>query len=133
MIRKPVHSHVREELIDISRIVEDAVREVGIADGICVVFTPHTTAALTINENSDPAVKSDLIEILAGLIPRSPRYRHSEGNSDAHAKASLVGSSVTIPIVSGKPALGTWQGIMFCEFDGPRSRQVFIQLISAAS
>ncbi len=133
MIRKSVESHVREELIDISGIVEDVVRDAAFDEGICIVYTPHTTAALTINENTDPAVRSDLIAILAGIIPRSARYHHQEGNSDAHAKASLIGSSVIVPIESGKPALGTWQGIMFCEFDGPRKRQIFIQLISAVS
>lgn len=120
-------------MIDITELVASCLHNHPIEHGLCIVFTPHTTTAITINENADPDVKSDLIAIFSQLVPRSPQYHHTEGNSDAHAKASLIGSSVMIPIESGKLALGIWQGILFCEFDGPRRREFMVQLISSAS
>jgi len=102
----------------------------GIDRGLATVFVPHTTAAVTINENADPSVKYDLLMGLDNLVPAGlPQYRHAEGNSDAHIKASLVGSSVTVIVEKGSLVLGTWQGIFLCEFDGPRTRQVLVQVV----
>ena len=114
----------RCEIVDITRLVS-AQLPAGIAEGICHVYCPHTTAAITVNENYDPDVKHDLLEKLDRLIPQQESYyQHEEGNSDAHLKASLVGFSQMIPFRNGHLELGTWQGIYFCEFDGPRSRTV---------
>ncbi|MFQ3621751.1 MAG: secondary thiamine-phosphate synthase enzyme YjbQ [Spirochaetales bacterium] len=124
-----LHTHATTELIEITREVQAFVRESGIKEGICVVYCPHTTAGLTINEAADPSVKADLLMELNKLVPFQDHYKHLEGNSAAHIKASLVGSSVTLPIVGGSLALGTWQGIYFCEFDGPRHRQVYLQIV----
>ena len=126
-----VDTRQRVELIDITDRVRAAVRSSGILEGIAVVYTPHTTAAITINENADPNVASDLLASLDQLAPRHGRYRHSEGNSDAHVKSSLLGSSATLIVSGGAPLLGTWQGIWFGEFDGPRRRQVHIRIIGA--
>lgn len=124
-----VSTRSRTEMIDITGQVDSIVRESGIRDGEVVVFCPHTTAAITINENADPSVPHDMLLTLDELLPRSrPGYRHSEGNSDAHCKSSIVGCSEQILIHNGSLALGTWQGIFFCEFDGPRSRQVIAQV-----
>jgi secondary thiamine-phosphate synthase enzyme len=120
----------RNQLIDITDKVSDYVRRSGIQGGICVVYTPHTTAAITINENADPSVKSDIIRKLAEIFPKQDNYDHSEGNSDAHLKSSVVGCSQTMLVDSGALLLGTWQGIYFCEFDGPRSRQYFVKVVS---
>ncbi len=117
----------REELIDITTDVQCALKRSGIKNGICVVFVPHTTAGVTINENADPTVKGDIIKGM-GIIPESG-YRHSEGNSPAHIKSSLVGPSLTVMVEGGRPALGTWQGIFFAEFDGPRHRLVWVKAI----
>ena len=116
---------------DITAQVEQDVRESGIREGLCVVFCPHTTAAITINEDADPDVRRDLKLALGDIFGRSdrPEYRHMEGNSHAHLKSSVVGASEVIPISNGKLALGTWQGIYFCEFDGPRQRKYHVQLI----
>jgi secondary thiamine-phosphate synthase enzyme len=115
----------RCEMIDITRRVEDILRTSGVTCGTVVVSCPHTTAAITINENADPDVVHDVLLTLDELIPQHGRgYRHSEGNSDSHVKSSLVGCSETIIVEGGRMALGTWQGIYFCEFDGPRSRKV---------
>lgn len=124
-----LHTHATTELIEITREVQAFVRESGIKEGICVVYCPHTTAGLTINEAADPSVKADLLMELNKIVPFQDHYKHLEGNSAAHIKASLVGSSVTLPIVGGSLALGTWQGIYFCEFDGPRHRQVYLQIV----
>jgi len=112
--------------VNITHQVERAVEELGVTDGAVLVYVPHTTAAVTINENADPNVVADLESTLNALVPRSERYRHTEGNSDAHVKSSLVGCSETVLIEGGAPVLGTWQGIFFCEFDGPRTRTVFV-------
>lgn len=126
----PVRTGSREEFIDITREVQKAVTSSGASDGICVVYTPHTTAAVTINENADPDVPHDIIATAARLVPhRDPSYRHGEGNSDAHVKSSIVGCSETLLISGGKLVLGTWQSVFFCEFDGPRSRRFMVKVI----
>ena len=124
-----VKSAKREEMIEITREVETILRESEIKEGICVLFTQHTTCALTINENADPNVKTDMIGFLRKLIPQDyADFRHAEENSDAHIKSSLVGSSVTIPFTDGQLVLGRWQGIYLCEFDGARERKVLVIL-----
>ncbi|MDQ1278033.1 MAG: hypothetical protein QG555_1075 [Thermodesulfobacteriota bacterium] len=124
-----IKTSARFEMIDITRQIHDIIREARIESGICHVFVPHTTAAVTINENADPDVPKDIISILDRLIPRHGPYRHGEGNSAAHVKASLLGASETVLIEGGQPVLGTWQSIFFCEFDGPRTRKVFVKVI----
>ncbi len=125
-----IRSDSRMQLIDITEQVASVVRESGIKEGVCCVFVPHTTAAVTINENTDPSVTKDLLTQLEKLIPQvSPHYTHIEGNADAHIKSTIVGCSVYIPITNGRLALGVWQGIFFCEFDGPRNRRVYVQVI----
>ncbi len=124
-----VSTRSRSEMIDITSQVASIVAESGIANGQVTVFCPHTTAAITINENADPSVPHDILLALDGLLPRShPGFRHSEGNSDAHCKSSLVGCSEHILIANGHLTLGTWQGIFFCEFDGARNRKVIVQV-----
>jgi secondary thiamine-phosphate synthase enzyme len=124
-----VSTRSRTEMIDITGQVETTVREAGVRNGDVVVFCPHTTAAITINENADPSVVHDILLALDEMLPRSnPGYRHSEGNSDAHGKSSLVGCSEQVLIKDGGLVLGTWQAIYFCEFDGPRSRRVIVQV-----
>jgi secondary thiamine-phosphate synthase enzyme len=120
----------RNQLIDITNIVSDYVHRSGIKSGICLVYTPHTTAAITINENADPSVKSDVIRKLTDIFPQNDNYEHSEGNSDAHLKSSALGCSQTLVIENSALLLGTWQGIYFCEFDGRRTRQFYVKVIS---
>lgn len=120
-----IKTNKRNEFLDITSQVEETVKDV--KEGTAIVYIPHTTAAVTINENADPDVKSDILKKLSHLIPESDNYQHAEGNSDAHVKASLVGTSETVIIKNGKLVLGTWQGIFFCEFDGPRTRKFIIQ------
>ena len=124
-----IDSRQRVELIDITGQVRAEIRASGIGDGVAVVYTPHTTAAITINENADPDVARDLVMALNKLVPFADNYRHAEGNSAAHLKSSLVGASETLIIQGGAPLLGTWQGIYFCEFDGPRRRQVHVKVL----
>ncbi|MDH4197572.1 MAG: secondary thiamine-phosphate synthase enzyme YjbQ [Candidatus Aminicenantes bacterium] len=119
-----------EEIVDITARVREAVRTAGAADGLAVIFVPHTTAGVTINENADPDVKADLLMTLRKVVPDALPYAHGEGNSPAHVKASLVGSSVTVIIEGGQLRLGTWQGVCLCEFDGPRTRQVWIKVVA---
>lgn len=119
----------KSEMINITSKVSDFVRESGVQSGICTVFCPHTTAAITINENADPDVVRDLLMGLDRLIPQSWPFRHGEGNSDAHLKSSVIGISEQVFIEKGNLVLGTWQGLYFCEFDGPRHRKVHIQII----
>jgi secondary thiamine-phosphate synthase enzyme len=119
----------REEFQDITDRVSDAVKESGVEDGLCVVYVPHTTAAVTINEHADPDVVADIIAHLEKMVPRQAGYKHGEGNASAHIKAALIGTSATVPVQYGELALGTWQGIFFCEFDGPRSRDVTVKVI----
>jgi secondary thiamine-phosphate synthase enzyme len=131
MTRFPVRTRVRTELIEISDQVKMALAETKVKSGYCVVYCPHTTAGLTIQENADPHVVQDVLLWLNNAVPKDlSGFRHVEGNSDAHIKATLVGSSVTIPIDDFRLALGTWQGIFFCEFDGPRTRSVVIQVVA---
>ena len=119
----------RAEFIDITSQVKRAVTAAKIDKGICLVFCPHTTAGLTINENADPSVRRDIIEHIGQMVPCDKRYAHSEGNSDAHIKASLMGFSLQVIVEDGALQLGTWQGIYFCEFDGPRQRQLYLTFI----
>jgi secondary thiamine-phosphate synthase enzyme len=122
-----VRSSQREEMIDISAKVAAFVRENTTGEGVCTLFTQHTTCGLTINENADPEVKSDMLGFLRRLIPQfEPEFRHYEHNSDAHIKSSLMGSSVSVPFENGHLLLGTWQGIYLCEFDGPRERHILV-------
>jgi secondary thiamine-phosphate synthase enzyme len=130
MITLNVTTHKHEEFLDITDQIRTVVREHDWQTGLLMVFCPHTTAAITINENADPDVQSDIISTLARLIPLKGAYEHSEGNSDAHVKSSLVGANELIIVRSGELALGTWQGIFFCEFDGPRRRQVYVEFTS---
>ncbi|HDP80477.1 MAG TPA: YjbQ family protein [Spirochaetes bacterium] len=123
-----VQTSTREELVDITSLVQGAVKEAGITEGVCHLYTPHTTAALTINENADPTVRRDIIKGLAAIGIEGVRYAHGEGNSPAHIKSSLVGCSETVFIENGRLKLGTWQGLYFCEFDGPRTRQVWVRM-----
>jgi secondary thiamine-phosphate synthase enzyme len=124
-----INSSLRSEFIDITARIEEIVEASNISDGVCHLFVPHTTAAVTINEGADPSVKRDIITSLDKLIPHAGDYQHMEGNSDAHIKATLTGSSETILIEKGSLLLGTWQSIYFCEFDGPRSRQLMIKIV----
>ncbi len=125
-----LETRFRFEMIDITDSVQRAVRDAGISSGICLVYTPHTTAAITINENADPDVPRDILTALDRAFPLSADYRHAEGNSAAHVKSSLVGASEMVIIENGRLVLGTWQSIFFCEFDGPRTRKVLISLIA---
>jgi secondary thiamine-phosphate synthase enzyme len=125
----PVKTRSRTELVDITDDIQTAIREAGVRDGYCMVFVPHTTAAVTINENADPTVKDDMLKVINKIIPWDDGYRHLEGNSAAHIKSTLVGASELLAVVGGKLKLGTWQGIFFCEFDGPRRRKVHLHLI----
>ena len=126
-----VSTHDRTELVDITSQIRTIVRDSGVDTGSCLVYVPHTTAAVTINENVDPTVKRDILMILDRVIPFSDDYHHAEGNSAAHIKSTLVGASERMIIKGGDLVLGRWQGIFFCEFDGPRSRKVTIQIVPA--
>lgn len=125
-----VKSTAREEMIEMTAEVEEIVAAHSARGGVCVLFTQHTTCGLTINENADPDVKSDMLGFLKRLIPQhEANFKHFEHNSDAHIKSSLVGSSITVPFEAGKLLLGRWQGIYLCEFDGPRERTVLVKII----
>jgi secondary thiamine-phosphate synthase enzyme len=126
-----LQTHSRVEMIDITAAVQKIAGEGKIEEGICLVYTPHTTAAITINENADPDVPRDILAALDRAVPFSANYRHAEGNSAAHVKSSLVGASELVIIENGRLVLGTWQSIFFCEFDGPRSRKVLISIIAS--
>jgi secondary thiamine-phosphate synthase enzyme len=126
-----VRTAAGDSLVDITGRIEEAVSESRVSAGLCVIYVPHTTAGVTINENADPSVRRDLLLALARAVPDSLPFTHAEGNSPAHVKASLVGSSATVFIENGRLRLGTWQGIFLCEFDGPRQRQVLVKIISA--
>ncbi len=131
MITFTIQTHSREELIDITAKVKETIDSEGVRSGMCCVYVPHTTAGVTINENADPSVKTDILMTLRNIVPDSLPYTHAEGNSPAHVKATLAGSSVSIIVENGNPALGTWQGIYFCEFDGPRSRKAYVKVTAA--
>lgn len=124
-----VNTTKRSEFIDITPDVERVLDQEKVVSGVCVLFCPHTTAGLTINENADISVKKDIINHLGKVFPEGASYSHSEGNSDSHIKSSLLGSSLNIIIEDGQLVLGTWQGIYFCEFDGPRTRNIHIKII----
>ena len=124
-----VKSKDRTEFINITGEIQNAVSKSGIREGICYIFIPHTTAGVTINESADPDVVDDIQQSLNKLVPHSGNYRHTEGNADSHIKTSIVGSSEVVFIEGGKLKLGTWQGIFFCEFDGPRSRKVWVKIV----
>jgi secondary thiamine-phosphate synthase enzyme len=129
MVTVAVKTKHRRELIDVTAHLRQAVAETGLADGLVVAFVPHTTAGVTINENADPDVRRDLLSHFAALVPERGDFRHDEGNSDAHIQATLVGSSVTVIVSGGRLQLGTWQSVFFCEFDGPRSRSLYIEAV----
>ncbi len=123
----------RNELVDITVEVKKIIEKNKVKDGVIHIFCPHTTAAITINENYDPSVKEDITKSLEKLIPYRGNYSHTEGNADAHIKAAIVGSSRTLFVEDGKLAFGTWQGIFFCEFDGPRTREIWVKILEIRS
>ncbi len=125
-----VRSGKKEELIDITGRVREAVKESGVKDGLCLVYCPHTTAAVTINENADPDVAKDIVAGLQEALPDLVAFRHMEGNSAAHIKSSVVGASETLIVAGGRLLLGAWQGVYFCEFDGPRQREFFAKVVA---
>jgi secondary thiamine-phosphate synthase enzyme len=122
-----IKTHSRIDMVDITSSIQNEISKAGLADGICVVYVPHTTAGMTINEGADPAVCQDIIKKLNDLAPPNAGHRHMEGNSDSHIKTSLIGNSVTVLLENGRLVLGTWQKIFFCEFDGPRTRKVYVK------
>jgi secondary thiamine-phosphate synthase enzyme len=125
-----VQTNSRVQMIDVTSAVQKALNEEKIETGLCLVYTPHTTAAVTINENADPDVPRDILDALDSAVPLRANYRHMEGNSAAHVKSSLVGASELVIIENGRLVLGTWQSIFFCEFDGPRTRKLIIKFIN---
>ena len=125
-----IKTKARNDFVDVTAVVAQEVTSSGIEQGICTLFVPHTTAGITINENTDPNVVQDMQHVLDEVVPWDKGYHHAEGNSAAHVKASLMGFSVQVPIEKGELCLGTWQGIYFCEFDGPRIREIWIQLFA---
>lgn len=122
-----VKTHSRIDMVDITASVQKVIAKADVSDGFCIVYVPHTTAGITINEGADPAVCRDILTKLNDLVPEKGDYRHMEGNSDSHIKASIMGSSVTVMVENSRLVLGTWQKIFFCEFDGPRSRKVYVK------
>jgi secondary thiamine-phosphate synthase enzyme len=128
--RLSVNTKAWVEFVNITRLIQDVVASSGIKNGLCHIFVPHTTAAVTVNEQADPAVVEDIIAQLDALVPQRGKYRHTEGNAPAHIKASLLGSTETLLVENGRLVLGTWQGIFFCEFDGPRSRSVLVKIMA---
>lgn len=124
-----LRTNARCEFVNIDAQVEKVLATSGVSDGVCVVFVPHTTAAVTINENADPDVRRDIIAELEKVVPFVDNYQHMEGNAAAHIKASLLGSSATVVVQDGRLKLGTWQSLFFCEFDGPRTRQVWVKVM----
>ncbi|MDD4206860.1 MAG: secondary thiamine-phosphate synthase enzyme YjbQ [Mesotoga sp.] len=132
-MRYSINTNFRNQLIDITDLVIQSVRKSEASCGLVNVFVPHTTAAITINENSDPDVAHDILHWMGDVIPKSNEFKHLEGNSDAHIKATLVGSSISIPFRDASLLLGTWQCVYFCEFDGPRSREVIVTVIEKAN
>ncbi len=124
-----VKTNSKTEFIEITRDIEEAIQSERVDDGVCMLFVPHTTAAITINESADPNVKSDILMVLNKIVLWKEAYRHLEGNSPAHIKSSIIGASEVIAVEGGRLKLGTWQGVFFCEFDGPRSRTVHIRLL----
>jgi len=130
MIKKlEIKTNSRSEIIDITDKIQKIISDSKIKSGICIIYVPHTTAGITVNENYDPSVRTDILDYLEKIAPAAARYKHTEGNADSHIKTSVVGSSATLVIEDGKILLGNWQGIMFCEFDGPRTRKLVIKLL----
>lgn len=127
-----IRTNKRVDLLDITSQVQSIVATAKVKDGVCFVFCPHTTAGLTINENADPSVRRDIINAMNKLVPEGAGYSHSEGNADSHIKSSLFGSSLTIFLEHGQLTLGTWQGIYFCESDGPRNREVWVKILAGS-
>ncbi len=127
-----VRTRRKAELVDITAALDRLIAESGLREGIGLIFVPHTTAGLTINENADPDVREDLLAALERLVPERAAWRHREGNAPAHVKAMLTGGSQLVAIENGRLALGTWQGVFLCEFDGPRERRVFLRILAAA-
>jgi secondary thiamine-phosphate synthase enzyme len=133
LIKLDVHTSKHTQMVDITHLIRKAVADSGVSDGICTVFIPHTTAAVTINENADPDVVRDFTTEIDKIVPWEDGYHHMEGNSAAHLKASMIGFSEQIIVDGGKLVLGTWQGIYFCEFDGPRRRNVYVKVMGSSS
>lgn len=131
MHRIELRTDRREQVVDVTREVSGVVAESGVGQGAAVVYCPHTTAGVTVNESADPNVARDILDGLRRLVPRDAGWRHAEGNADPHVKATLVGPSVTVPVADGRLALGTWQGVYFCEFDGPRTRSILVRILQA--
>ncbi len=130
MVVLTVDTSARTEFIDVTQKVREAVASTGFDTGFCMLYVPHTTAAVTINESADPSVRGDILKVLNEIVPWDANYRHLEGNSAAHIKTTLVGSSELVMVEKGRLVLGTWQGIFFCEFDGPRTRKLHVNLMS---
>ncbi|MEK7309428.1 MAG: secondary thiamine-phosphate synthase enzyme YjbQ [Planctomycetota bacterium] len=126
-----IATSTRTEFVDITGLIKEALKKNKWSGGILYVYVPHTTAGVTINENADPSVQADILDALNKLVPVKGSYRHTEGNSDAHIKASLIGSSVMVIVEGGRLVLGRWQGIFFCEFDGPRQREIYLKFMGA--
>ena len=124
-----ISTHARTELVDITDEIRKAIKKSGVKSGTCIIYIPHTTAAVTINENYDPSVCEDIVATLNRLVPHNTRYSHTEGNADAHIKAAIIGSTRTVFFEDGKILFGTWQGIFFCEFDGPRRRRILVKIL----
>ena len=129
-IRLSVRTMRRSQLVEITDEVAEAIVRSGVSEGLCVVYVPHTTAAVCINENADPDVRADVEAFLARLIPENAGFAHIEGNSDAHVKSILTGPSVTLIVENGRPLLGRWQGVYLCEWDGPRAREVWVKVVT---
>lgn len=127
----PVRTRKRNELVDITADVRRVILRSGVAEGICHVYVPHTTAGVTVNEKADPDVARDIVETFSRLVPEGEGYRHAEGNADAHVKSTIVGVSAFIPVSGGDAVLGTWQAVFFCEFDGPRTRRCLVRILPA--
>ena len=130
LVSEPVKTRQRSEIVDVTDAVRRIIRTKGVRDGMVILYVPHTTAAVTINENYDPDVKSDLLKKLDALIPKNETYyQHDEGNSDSHLKTAIVGNSATVLVEQGNLMLGRWQGVYFCEFDGPRERELYVKVL----
>jgi secondary thiamine-phosphate synthase enzyme len=127
-----IKTHSQTEMIDITAEIQDLLRTRQFKDGLCILYVPHTTAGITINESADPSVRRDILMVLNAMVPWKADYRHMEGNSPAHIKSSLMGSSQLVVVENGRMVLGTWQGIFFCEFDGPRTRKLQVKLVATA-
>lgn len=124
-----IKTRVKNEFVDITSYIHEAVNESNVKHGICYLYVPHTTAGITINEGADPSVVKDIQSVLGKLVPSNQNYLHTEGNSDAHIKSTLIGMSEVVPIENGQLILGTWQSVFFCEFDGPRNRRIIVKIL----